>query len=268
MTKYIVTLVLLGFSSISMSQVEILNEDFQNGFPATWTRIDVDQQIPNAAVSEYTSPWIIKADPENITDSVVSSTSYYEPVGQANKWLISPAITLGDYGNFLTWNAKSHDPSFPENYKILISTSNQVADFMDTVRLVVLENPEWTNREIQLSDLGFNGLTVYLAFVNTTNNGFKLYLDDIKVRKNDPVGIEEIATLQVQIYPNPTEGNIRISSDKKIESVSIYSLEGKLISEFAYQNGEIIDISDLNSGIYMVKVASAGIVKTVRIVKR
>jgi hypothetical protein len=268
MSKYILAFISLGFSLVSMSQVVILNEDFQTGFPSTWTMVDVDQQVPNAAVSEYVNPWIITPDPETTTDSVISSTSFYEPVGQANKWLITPAITLGDYGNYLSWQAKSHDPSYPENYKVLISTSNQVADFLDTVRLIVLENPEWTTREIELSDLGFNGQTVYLAFVNNTNDGFKLYLDDINVRKNDPVGINELTKIDVKVYPNPTNDNFRIESVVEIENVSIYSLDGKLMKTIPYSNGEKIDISNYNAGIYLVKVASEGRFNTIRIVKQ
>lgn len=268
MSKYILTIVSLGLSFVSISQVVILNEDFQSGFPSTWSMVDVDQQVPNSAVAEYVNPWIIKADPENTADSVVSSTSFYEPVGQANKWLITPAITLGDYGNYLSWQAKSHDPSYPENYKVLISTSNQVADFTDTVRLIVLENPEWTTREIELSDLGFNGQTVYLAFVNNTNDGYKLYLDDINVRKNDPVGIQELTDVQIQVYPNPTTGNIKINCAKEINQVSIFSLEGKLMNEFNYNNGDQIDLSNLNSGIYLLRIEIDGSIKTIRITKK
>jgi hypothetical protein len=268
MSKYTLAFITLGLSFISVSQVVILNEDFQLGFPATWTMVDVDQQIPNVEVSEYSNPWIIKADPENTIDSVVSSTSFYEPVGQANKWLITPAINLGDFGNYLSWQAKSHDPSYPENYKVLISTSNQVADFVDTVRLIVLENPEWTSREIDLSTLGFNGLTVYLAFVNTTNDGYKLYLDDINVRKNDPVGIQELAEISVETYPNPTTGNIKINCAKKIDQVSVFSLDGKLIQQMNYSNGDQINLSNLNSGIYLLQVAISGSSKTIRIIKQ
>ena len=251
-----------------MSQVVILNEDFQLGFPANWTMVDVDQQIPNAAVSEYGSPWIIKADPENTADSVVSSTSFYEPVGRANKWLITPAITLGEFGNYLSWEAKSHDPSYPENYKVLISTSNQVADFLDTVRLIVLENPEWTTREIDLTNFGFNGQTIYLAFVNTTNDGYKLYLDDINVRKNDPVGIQELDDVFVQVYPNPTTGKLKISCDKKIDQVSIFSLDGKLMQQMLYNIEDQIDLSNLNSGVYLANLEIAGNLKTIRVIKK
>jgi hypothetical protein len=268
MSKYIIAFISLAFSFISKSQVVILNEDFQLGFPANWTMVDVDQQIPNAVVSEYSYPWIIKADPQNTVDSVVSSTSFYEPVGRANKWLITPAITLGEFGNYLSWEAKSHDPSYPENYKVLISTSNQVADFLDTVRLVVLENPEWTTREIDLSGLGFNGQTVYLAFVNTTNDGFKLYLDDINVRKNDPVGIEELADVFVQVYPNPTTGNIKINCDKEIDKVSVFSLDGKLMQQMKYNNVDQIDLSILNSGVYLINMEIGGNLKTVRVIKK
>ncbi len=269
MSRIFTLFIALASTAFSFAQINILNEDFQTGFPVNWTIVDVDQHIPAAQVAEYTSAWIIKQDPDNTIDSVISSTSFYDPAGQANKWLITPPLTLGNYGNILSWEAKSHDPSYPDNYKILLSTTdNQIESFIDTVRLVVLENPEWTTREINLSDLGFNGQTVYLAFVNHTNDGFKLYLDDIRVRKDDPVGIEEIAEIDAQVYPNPASENFRIVSKSQIDKVFIYTSEGKLISETAYQNGTSIDIKNLDQGIYFVKMQSAGQFKTVRLIKK
>lgn len=268
MSRIFTSCIALAVSAFSFAQTDILNEDFQLGFPSAWTIVDVDQQTPDPAVSEYSSAWIIKGDPLNPADSVVSSTSFFNPAGRADKWLITPPITLGNYGNILSWNARSHDPSYPDNYKVMISTSNQVADFQDTVRLIVLENPEWTAREINLSDLGFNGQTVYLAFVNNTDDGFKLYLDDIRVRKNDPAGVQEIEELNAQIYPNPAAENFKITGKAEIEQIYIYTSEGKLIREMNYQNGSSVNISDLDQGIYFVKMRSGAQYKTVRLAKK
>lgn len=267
MSRIFTLCIALASAAVSFAQTDILNEDFQSGFPAGWSVVNVDQLTPAAEVSEYSSAWIIKPDPENQDDSVISSTSFFNPAGQANRWLITPPITLGNYGNILSWEAKSHDPSYPDNYKVMISTSNQVADFNDTVRLIVLENPDWTAREIDLSDFGFNGQTVYIAFVNNTNDGYKLYLDDIRVRKNDPAGVQEIASIEAKLYPNPASGSFRIMSQADIEKVYIYSSDGKLMSESDYQNGASVDISTLESGIYFVKLKAAGQFKTVRLLK-
>ena len=269
MSQRILTLFSIAIASVSFGQTEILNEGFQSGFPAGWSMVDVDQQIPNAEVSEYTSAWIIKGDPENLVDSVISSTSYYEPEGQANKWLITPAITLGTYGNLLSWEAKSHDPSYPDSYKVLISTTtNDVAAFTGTMRRVVLENPEWTTREVNLSDSGYNGQTIYIAFVSTTNKGFKFYLDDIKVRKDDPVGINEISMPEASIYPNPAGASFRISSNQPVDKVVIYAADGKFLSESAYVSQQPIDVQYLQPGVYLVKLISGNASSTIRFIKK
>lgn len=255
-------------SSFTFGQTEILNETFQAGIPASWTVVDVSQQTPDTSVSEYTNAWIIKADPENEADSVVSSTSFYSPIGQANNWLITQPITLGAYGNYLKWNAKSHDPSFPENYKVLISNSNNIENFNDTVRLVVLENPEWTTREVDLSELGFNGQTVYIAFVHTTNDGFKLYLDDISVRKEDPLALDEIHEIEIALYPNPASEEFKISSSAAIEVVYIYSAEGKLVNTIQNYTGNSISTIGYQRGIYFVKVKSGMTFATQKLIVR
>lgn len=268
MSKTFTVFFSLAAAAASFAQTDILNEDFQSGIPSSWTIVNADQQTPNAEVQEYTNAWIIKADPENTTDSVASSTSYFTTSVRASRWLITPAITLGNYGNILSWNAKSHDPSYPENYKVLISgTGANIEDFQDTVRLIVIENPQWTAREINISNLGFNGQTVHLAFVNTTIDGFKLYLDDIRVRKNDPAGVEELE-LDAAVYPNPAQEGFAIQGASEIDRVYLYSSVGKLVSETAYQNGAVVNISGIDPGIYFVKMRSGEYFKTERLIKK
>lgn len=53
------------------------------------------------------------------------------------------------------------------------------------------------------------------------------------------------------IYPNPTSNVLYINSDKHIVEGSIYSLEGKIVKVF---NSEEIDVSDLKSGTYIIRV--------------
>jgi hypothetical protein len=77
-----------------------------------------------------------------------------------------------------------------------------------------------------------------------------------------------LTKIDVKVYPNPTNDNFRIESVVEIENVSIYSLDGKLMKTIPYSNGEKIDISNYNAGIYLVKVASEGRFNTIRIVKQ
>ncbi len=66
----------------------------------------------------------------------------------------------------------------------------------------------------------------------------------------------EMAQSQISIFPNPAINEITISSDKMIQMVSIYDVTGKEIKKLNsnLEFVEKINISDLESGIYFVRI--------------
>lgn len=62
----------------------------------------------------------------------------------------------------------------------------------------------------------------------------------------------------LSVYPNPATDvlNISLSNGTTIETVNIYNISGKLVNNTKL-NGNQIDISQLNSGVYMVEVLTA-----------
>ena len=71
------------------------------------------------------------------------------------------------------------------------------------------------------------------------------------------------------IYPNPSNGEFTIDSDLTLESVKIYSLFGKLVyASSATQNTLDIDLSALESGVYLVELQSTGVTLNKRIIKQ
>jgi hypothetical protein len=184
----------------------------------------------------------------------MGSTSFFSPVGQADRWLITPAITLGAFGNILYWDAKSHDASYPDDYMIVVSTTDSLlTSFTDTIGYVIQENATWTIRESNLSELGFNNQTIFVGFVNRTNDGFKLYLDDIRVEEEDPVGISELASIQVSVYPNPTSELLNVQA-KDLQLLTITSMDGKEIMSSPLSE---INVASLQSGQYLVRITTA-----------
>lgn len=250
----------------SNAQTPILSEDFQSGIPVTFTLVDNDGLSPNMAVAEYTSAWIAAVDPEDNINMLAGSTSYFEPVGQADRWLITPQLVLGNFGNALTWNAKSHDASFPDDYLVLVSTTTaDLVSFTDTIGSVQQENAEWTNRSVDLTAEGYNGQSIYVAFRNITNDGFKLYIDDIIVTKDDPASLSEISTIQLSVYPNPANDLVYIQTETDIISIQLMNLSGKLILD--NQTNTVLKIYDLPNGIYLLKVVTTQGEITKRVVK-
>jgi putative ubiquitin-RnfH superfamily antitoxin RatB of RatAB toxin-antitoxin module len=250
--KYTLLSITLFFHFISSAQTEILLEDFQNGFPTGWTSYVNDSNTPVDATFE--NGWVVVADPENETDSIIGSTSYFTPEGTAHRWLITPQITLGAYGNFLDWNAKSHDPSFSDDYLVLVSTTdNQLASFTDTIGSIQQENFEWTNRLVDLSLKGYDNQQIYVAFINTTNDGFKLYLDSIHVVKEDPVGIDFNELEVFKVYPNPASNQLTISTEREIQEITIVNSIGQSVINTTNKN---INIESLEIGIYYIQLIS------------
>ncbi len=264
------TFALLGLLTISVAvqgQIEIYNEDFEtSGIPATYTLVDNDGLTPNAAVSEYTSAWIDKIDPLDPTNNVASSTSYFEPIGEASRWLITPAIALGPFGNVLFWDALSHDPSFPDGYRILVSTTDtQLVSFTDTLFYVFGElADEWHTRSASLSGIGLDGEVVYVAFINETENGFKLYLDNIRVEKENTMNVEEANAVTFIIYPNPAQNFITIDGMDDHSKVNILGIDGKVVLSSIDSK---IDISSLSPGKYVVELISKSQITRTSLIK-
>jgi len=267
MNKFVLFLSFLSVFVSGKSQTVLLSTDFQQGIPNQYSVVDNDNNIPNTAMTEFIgqNAWIVLPDPENLADTVAAATSFFETADSADRWLITPQINLATFGNFISWNAKSHDPSFPDDYLVLLSTSdNQPASFTDTIGNVEQENFEWTNREVNLSTLGYNDSSIYVAFVLRTYDGFKLYLDDISVRGEDPVGINETASLDLVVYPNPTSGSIHVSTDAVVEKIQVFSMSGELLKT---ELNSVINISESAAGSYLLQITTSKGITSRRVAK-
>jgi len=236
-------------SLVSAQGNVIFTTDFEQGIPPNFTMLDLDLNAPNAQVSEYTQPWISVTDPENLSDTVASATSYFETVDTANRWLITPAISLGAFGNYIQWNAKSQDASYPDTYLVLVSnTDNQVSSFTDTISYVIGENFEWTAREVNLTAQGYDGQSLYFAFVLRTKDGFKLYLDDIVVRSLDNTSVSELALPYLKLYPNPAQEMLFITTSNQVP-YTVTDITGKQVASGIDAQ---IKVGHLEPGTYTV----------------
>lgn len=69
-------------------------------------------------------------------------------------------------------------------------------------------------------------------------------------------GMDE-SLVQVEIWPNPTSGFIKISSDRLIKSISVFSSIGLPISKEKYNDKLVIlDLSSYPKGVYYLQISS------------
>lgn len=259
-------ILVLTTANLSFAQTSVLTENFDTEIPATFTLYNQDGYVPNSAVSEYTSAWITVQDPQDANNTVASSTSYFEQPGMADRWLVTPQLSLGAYGNFLSWIGKSGDASYAESYLVLASTTdNAIASFTDTLVSVVNEDVYWTNHSLNLSELGYDNQNIHIAFVLRTVDGFKFFMDSLNVVKDDPVSVEMNEIESFSIYPNPADNFLKVKSDKQIEKVVIRTIQGEIVLETKSNN---LKIDFLPSGVYIVEVYSDKNFFTSKLVKR
>ena len=67
--------------------------------------------------------------------------------------------------------------------------------------------------------------------------------------------IEEM-NASFNIYPNPVNDKLYIETQTQTQTVEIYDVYGRQQSMVNGQQSTVIDVTDLNSGVYFVKVVT------------
>lgn len=84
-----------------------------------------------------------------------------------------------------------------------------------------------------------------------------------------PVSLkEQEADLIFRMFPNPASSDLYIESDQQISSVEIIALSGRVVYSGVFSHWTChIDVSSIQSGLYLVKTGtSGGVFKTSRLV--
>ena len=255
---YLFLLTLPCFGNAFGQATTVIFEDFQGAFPSDWSLINNDGLSPEASVDFINDAWVVTEDLDNIGsgDSVLTSTSWYDPAGTSDDWLISPPITLGSFGNKLSFKAKSYDGSYPDGFQVFASTHNLIDSFFqqDTLLNIPAQSPEWTSYFISLDSFDLADQTIYLAFRNNSSDQYLLSLDSIYVGIEHPVSIPiNDAQVITHIFPNPATSTIRIETIAKIVSVKIFTTEGRHLTTYT---NNVINVSEINEGQYFMSITT------------
>lgn len=108
------------------------------------------------------------------------------------------------------------------------------------------------------TDTGMMGINAKSEFFTITTAGAN---DEFSM---NVLGVETTELQELSIYPNPASTIVNITSNNSIDSVNIYDMLGKKV--MAVRQTRTIDVSGLNSGVYLFKITSGNNVQTKKVV--
>ena len=103
----------------------------------------------------------------------------------------------------------------------------------------------------------YDGLTHYVEVVAIYPNNRRSVSAIGKI--GEVVNVKEIAYNQYSIYPNPANDKLYIEAKTEIKEVAVYTITGVLVGQQTTDNRQqtlSIDVTNLNSGVYFVKIVT------------
>ena len=137
------------------------------------------------------------------TDSAFfwGATSWFNPPGIADNWLIMGPITIPATGAYLGWHDRTN-PEWRDGYKVFISsTVSSTMTFSDFTGAPIYIKTDAYPSPTEITDTtwmwrtaniptSFNGQQIYIAFNHTANDMDELYLDNFT--KVLPIQVQNI----------------------------------------------------------------------------
>ncbi len=177
--------------------------------------------------------------------------------------LISPIIDLSGfsdpYVNYARWFYCYFGPNTPDDsLRVTVSNGTSVAE-IDVIGSVTSTFGAWQYKQIRLLD--FITLTPTMQFffqtsdldpdINITEAGLDLFFIN-----ESSVGIEELNLAQIEAYPNPTDGSVKLSNITAEMEYQLLNANGQVL-EFGKvdQFNTSIDVNRFENGMYFIRIA-------------
>ncbi len=277
--------------SAALQSQTLLTENFDT-FPASWTFTNQSQPVgttnwQQGTVSPFGGGFNGGATSYVRTNfnSVAAGMS-----GTISNWLISPSVSLfnGDVIKFYT-RAGANFSSTPDRLELRLSSAGDASitpstgsgDLGSFTTLAVSVNPTlapnvypvtWTEFTYTVAGLP-NPIFCKLAFrYFVTNggptgaNGNAIWLDALTI--NRVLSTDAFFKSNFSVYPNPAKNVLNISNNSNIEidTIQVTDINARVVKEIKGNTSQI-NIGELHTGVYFLKIATPEGTGTTKIIK-
>jgi len=243
----------VAFLAFSAVNAQIYEANDSAAF-SLWSAYDLDNDGNNFAAFE------------DLNGASAVSYSYDNATGALtpDNLFASPAIDLTTGSNImLNWKVTAIDPNWvSEKYAIYVVTDVTAliisGTFPPPVHVETLPSSGILDRSVDISALADGQPTVHIVIRHyESTDWFAIGFDDLTIT-GDFVSVEENNLSVLNVYPNPAVDELNITLNEAASSVSIMTLDGKIISTNNEVNSinPVISVADLAAGMYLYEVTT------------
>lgn len=201
----------------------------------------------------------------------------------------SVTFDVGSYHNSILWHNNSTNSTYTvtNTETVSVTVQNQCGIYLDTVQVTVLPTPIvnlgsdtticvgnyiildagsgyqnyiWSNNEQTQTIQVISQIPITNTYSVTVTDQFGCTgSDQINITFQICSDMSDISFISdLHVYPNPTEGMLYVKYDKRLENIemTIFSIDGKLVTKYTIYNNILIDLSHLQSGTYLIIFSS------------
>ena len=257
-----------GDGTINYDDVLLISKNYNETHLKTESSIDIDPNGPPIKIT--TNKEIVY--PSDSVDFTITLGDEYTPAegvysvtmslrhqntsvfGSTNKAFFDDCW-LGTEGVDMITLSQSFDNGVDISLGRIDQQNKTGKGSLSTIRIIVPDNlGEIANTDLilTLDDV------LIISYQEDTILPGEISLDTVVVIANGTHVVNKKEEYVASIFPNPSNRNIRVKSDKMISSIRILDMQGKLLQENQYNNTKetVLITSNLISGTYFVVVQS------------
>ncbi|MFD2823717.1 T9SS type A sorting domain-containing protein [Lacinutrix iliipiscaria] len=214
-----------------------------NGFLWTVSFADINDDSSLDIIKSDNSPTAVPNIAWYAKDSAGTATTFTETTVTTSISRTAMA-SVADFNNdtfndLLVTNGRATDADF------IWFTSDAVGGLASEI---IIDDTNSAAFDIEIQDFDNDG-DLDIAAVSYLQDDLALYLND-----HITLSTEENTLNEITIYPNPTKNKLNFKGNFTNDlNISIYNVLGKRVMNNTIQLGQNLDVSKLNSGIYIIK---------------
>jgi len=288
MKKITLLLLLLILPGFMVGQNILVNGDFENTDPATGGQ--AIGKLPGGADNTIAT-WTVKSTNATRTsinagaltahagDNYLNLPNDYHEFRQPFTAVAGTEYTLKFWNRFVSPEGSIQDPLDGIFFFIRNDNGDNGTNFSPGISFYIDPTKYDTGwNEIKFSFTAPQTNLVLFAYKKdrkandtpgTINRNNAARMDDFSIIESTTASVEDLKKFNFSAYPNPALNNLTISASKNIENVEIFNLIGqKVMSLSPNSDNKTIDVSNLNTGVYILKATIEGIKGSYKFVKQ